>query len=102
VSIRKKYWTIIYEQEYIDQVTTLPTDVQNNISNVITGLTYHDDPRTAAGSWDDCGKDDKDCPFIAAIFPGLLFEITFEMDLDKRELTFIDCIPLEIFHPQDE
>jgi hypothetical protein len=101
VSQQRKFWTIIYEQDYIDQVITNPIDVQNNIGNVITGLTYHDDPRTVAGAWDDCGNDDKDCPFIVAIFVGLPFEFMFEMDYDARKLTFIDCIPLPIFHPQE-
>ncbi len=102
MSKQRKFWTIIYEEDYINQTITQPIDVQSNIGKVITGLTYYDDPRTVAGSWADCGTDDDECPFIVAIFPGLPFEFMFEKDLDNRKLTFIDCFPLDIFHPQEE
>jgi len=101
LSQRPRYWQISAIEDYINQVIQLPIDNQNNIQNMWIEVSHHEDPRDV-GSWDDCGTDDKDCPFIVVIFEGLPFEFMYEMDKDNEKLTLIDCYPLDIFHPQEE
>jgi len=98
---RPRFWNIDYEEDYINQMIGLSIQEQSRIENAIKELPYYENPRDY-GQTDDCGSDDEDCPFIVAIYPGLAYEFMFEMNPDTHTLIFIDCCPLDIFHPQEE
>ena len=94
-------WTVIYEEDFISQVSKFSISIQANIQREISRVAALEDPRQA-GSYSDCGNDDDDCPYIAQVYAGLPFEFVYEMNSKKAELTYIDCSELDVLkHGQE-
>lgn len=95
-----RYWTISYEEDYINQINQLPIPQRVNIEKFLVELSYYKDPRDF-GYTTDCGRNDEDCPYILTIFSGLPFEFMYRMYPNDHKLLFIDCYQFKTSYPQD-
>ena len=93
-------WTIIYDDGFIKQISQLDIKIQTNIQREISKIALLDDP-LRAGLYSDCGGN-SDYPYIAQVYPGLLFEFIYEMDAHNKVLRYLGYLELDILNHSQE
>ncbi|PWU80396.1 MAG: hypothetical protein DLM72_12510 [Candidatus Nitrosopolaris wilkensis] len=83
------YWRITAIDEYIDQVASLPFEIQDLIQNKWIEVAKHKTP-TEIGNTSTCG-DNQTSPNVVVIFPGLAFEFIYIIDQTEKTIRLINC-----------